>query len=69
MMKNKVAYIDPPEGWKYGFPKPVPYPRPANMLEWLVENGYPQKIIDIYGEYFYCRHWERDEESDENTTN
>jgi len=68
-MKIKVAYIDPPEGWKYGFPKPVPNPRPENMLEWLVDNGYPQKIIDKYGEHFYCRHWEREEESNENTTN
>ena len=55
---TRVRMIDPPSGWKFGFPKPVPDPTPENMLEWLVEQGYPQKLIDSYGEHFYCRHWE-----------
>jgi hypothetical protein len=24
---------------------------------WLVANGYPQKLIDDYGEHFYVRYW------------
>ena len=58
MTKKKVMMIDPPSGWLYGFPKPLPDPKPESMIEWLVENGYPQEEIDKMKEYFYCRYWE-----------
>jgi radical SAM superfamily enzyme YgiQ (UPF0313 family) len=48
--------IDPPYGWMYGFPKAIPSDV-KDTKKWLVENGYPQKIIDEYGDSFYCRHW------------
>ena len=51
-----IRMIDPPSGWKYGFPKAVP-DDVADTMKWLVENGYPQKEIDSCGECFYCRHW------------
>ena len=54
-----VKMIDPPSGWKYGFPKPIPS-NVENVLKWLVENGYPQKEIDSCGQHFYCRYWEKD---------
>lgn len=50
--------IDPPAGWKYGFPKPIPKKRLKDVNTWLVEQGYPQKNIDEFGEFFYCRYWE-----------
>ena len=52
--------IDPPGGWLYGFPKPIPA-SVVNVKEWLVENGYPQSEIDSMGEHFYCRYWETSE--------
>lgn len=55
---TKKMMIDPPSGWKYGFPKVLPPEHQNRVLEWLVENGYPQKEIDSYGKHFYCRHWE-----------
>lgn len=55
----KVKMIDPPSGWKYGFPKPIPSEE-KNVLKWLVENGYPQKEIDSCGRHFYCRYWIQD---------
>jgi len=55
----KVMMIDPPSGWKYGFPKPFPN-GVENYKEWLVANGYPQHEIDAYGDHFYCRYWEED---------
>lgn len=58
----KVHYIDPPSGWKYGFPKVLPE-GVENVMEWLLENGYPQWEIDSCGEHFHCGHWE--EEIDE----
>jgi hypothetical protein len=65
MTKKTVLMVDPPSGWKYGFPMPVPDPRPEVLTEWLLEQGYPQKEIDACGEYFYCRYWEQEIE-DEN---
>jgi len=54
--------IDPPSGWRYGFPKVIPNDV-KDVKEWLVENGYPQSEIDDYGDYFYCRFWlEKDDE-------
>ena len=53
--------IDPPSGWRYGFPKLIPEERKNDVLVWLVEQGYPQDIIDNLGEYFYCRFWEEEE--------
>ena len=54
-----MKMIDPPSGWKYGFPKPIPDDRISDQLVWLVEEGYPQKEIDNLGEYFFCRTWEQ----------
>lgn len=48
--------IDPPSGWLYGFPKPIPEDI-KNVKKWLTENGYPQSEIDALGEHFYCRYW------------
>lgn len=56
------ALVDPPEGWKYGFPKPAPegvdpaeFEKNENMNKWLVENGYPQALIDLYRGRVRCR--------------
>lgn len=56
---TKVTYIDPPSGWKYGFPKVLPDDFIGETYsEWLVENGYPQYEIDSYGKNFFVRLWE-----------
>lgn len=58
--------IDPPSGWKYGFPKSLPkqFDTWEEQRDWLVSEGYPQEQIDSMGDYFYCRYWE--EETDDN---
>jgi len=38
--------IDPPSGWKYGFPKPYLNPDNIPIEEWFLKNGYPQHEID-----------------------
>jgi len=62
----KVTMIDPPMGWKFGFPRTVPKRlETANMDElstWLVEEGYPQEVIEGHGKYFYVRFWEKEVE-------
>lgn len=57
-----MRMIDPPSGWRYGFPKSIP-DDVKDVNKWLVENGYPEELIDELGEYFYCRYWE--EKSDD----
>jgi hypothetical protein len=56
-----TTMIDPPSGWKYGFPKVLP-DDVENVLEWLVSEGYPQFEIDACGKHFYCRYWEKQNE-------
>ncbi len=61
-----VKMIDPPSGWKYGFPKALPDHKPECIHQWLLDNGYPQEEIDKHsGGYFYYRVWE--EEQDDNS--
>lgn len=65
----KKLYIDPPSGWKYGFPKIYNPATDGKVMDWLVENGYPQKEIDSCGDYFFTRQWEvEDEEQDKEAT-
>ena len=61
-MSKKVTMVDPPSGWRYGFPKPLPadYPENASITSWLIENGYPEWEIDKMGDHFYCRYWEQE---------
>jgi hypothetical protein len=42
--------IDPPEGWKYGFPKECKEDC-YNMYSWLLDNGYPGSKLLKYQEY------------------
>ena len=69
MTKKTVLMIDPPSGWKYGFPMPLPDPKPENTMAWLVEQGYPQAEIDSLGNYFYCRYWEVEMNDDKEKQN
>lgn len=44
---KKRLMIDPPSGWKYGFPKECKaYAEyggfPVNIKVWLIANGYPE---------------------------
>jgi hypothetical protein len=58
--KMKRHMIDPPGGWRYGFPKELPA-GVEDTLKWLVANGYPQAEIDRMGDNFYCGHWYRED--------
>lgn len=42
-----VWYIDPDEGWKYGFPKVFP-DGIGNIRQWLIEQGYPESRIEYW---------------------
>ena len=49
--------VDPPSGWKYGFPKAKPDDA-TNLIAWLLSEGYPQSEIDKMGSSFFIRAWE-----------
>jgi hypothetical protein len=57
--------VDPPEGWRYGFPKAVPDNRRNDILAWMVEQGYPRQIIDEWvEEHFPLRCWYEEPRND-----
>lgn len=60
----KVTMIDPPMGWKFGFPRVLPEDVGNDILGWLVEQGYPQEVIDAHGKYFSWRVWDEEWEDD-----
>ena len=64
MEKKLILICDPPKGWQFGFPKPVPKEVEENKLinEWLIKEGYPEKLIKEHGDYFFCRYWYEEEE-------
>ena len=60
-----TLYVDPPDGWRFGFPKAVPQDREADLLNWIVEQGYPKPMIDWYGDKFPLRCWREEEKDNE----
>jgi hypothetical protein len=54
--------VDPPSGWKYGFPKEVPKEvfESEKFKEWLIEQGYPEKDVDFAVKY--SRYWKEEED-------
>jgi len=68
LTNNKVLWIDPPEGWRYGFPRALPEGIEGDaIIEWMIECGYPkEKMIthdtintekESISEHFYCGMW------------
>ena len=58
----KALIIDPPSGWKYGFPKPVPQDvlkDDERLAIWLMLQGYPEKDTPLAIKY--SRYWEIEE--------
>jgi hypothetical protein len=54
----KIKMVDPPSGWRYGFPKPMPEDLNSEQerVQWFLDNGYPQSLIDD-GMLKYVRTW------------
>lgn len=56
---KRTLIIDPPEGWRYGFPKPVPdgVMKSESLLRiWLAEQNYPEVELALT----HSRYWEQD---------
>jgi hypothetical protein len=59
---RKATIIDPPSGYRYGFPKECTAKEGQSHYDWLIEQGYPKVLIDSMGDYFFCRYWEEEVE-------
>jgi hypothetical protein len=46
--------IDPPEGWRYGFPRGYDGAKDGTMREFLLSHGYPLKDVDFALQYMRC---------------
>lgn len=51
--------VDPPSGWKYGFPAELPEDK--SYVELLKEKGYPEEDMDLA--LNYSRYWFEDVET------
>lgn len=43
-------FVDPPSGWRYGFPKECPedvFQSNEDFRKWLLDQGYPEKDISL----------------------
>ncbi len=47
---------DPPDGWRYGFPKLYKPLEGETVEQTLLRDGYPQKLIE-QGLVKWCRWW------------
>lgn len=52
-----MIWVDPPEGWKYGFPAIYDPVNDGKMRDWIVRKGYPLLTIKEYGESWAVRTW------------
>lgn len=41
--RKEVILVDPPEGWKYGFPAPIQ----EDYKQQLIDAGYPEDNMDL----------------------
>lgn len=37
-------WVDPPEGWRWGFPRLYDPAKDGDMTEWLIRQGYPERL-------------------------
>jgi hypothetical protein len=43
-MDAEEVWVDPPSGWRYGFPKIWNRKEHPDMRQWMIDNGYPEKL-------------------------
>lgn len=55
-MANKI-WVDPPSGWRWGFPKVYDPNKDGDPVEWIVAQGYPQSEVDDLGASFHWHCW------------
>jgi hypothetical protein len=41
---SRPYWVDPPSGWRYGFPRLYDPATDGDMVEWMIANGYPETL-------------------------
>ena len=59
-------WVDPPEGWKFGFPAIYDPATDGQLSEWIISKGYPVKLIQEYGDVWAVRCWSAEEPKGDN---
>ena len=49
-----MKIVDPPEGWRYGFPAPLQ----EDYVQQLKDAGYPEKDMELA--FKYSRYWDEE---------
>ena len=57
---SKRIMIDPPQGWRWGFPREYDQSRDGDIREFLRKAGYPEQDLDFA--LSYMRSWETEEQ-------
>lgn len=52
-----ITMVDPPEGWRYGFPKALD--ETQTFRKFLLNNGYPRDMLELAEKY--SRYWYTDD--------
>jgi hypothetical protein len=64
-MGGFVTIVDPPDGWRYGFPKAMPtFEGSEQRRQWFIDQGYPESLIE-QGMLKHCRYWEKQIDKDD----
>lgn len=61
IMEATKLVVDPPSGWRYGFPMVWDKEKQPELREFLKEKGYPEDQIDFACQYI--RMWFPEEET------
>jgi len=56
---SRPYYVDPPSGWRYGFPQLYDPQADGDLTKWMIANGYPehlarQGLACTFSEYRLC---------------
>lgn len=63
MSNDDYLMMDPPSGWMYGFPKPVPKRLLGDkeaLKDWLFNQGFPEDGLELAVKY--SRYWNAEPE-------
>jgi len=56
--EHTVTFIDPPNGYLYGFPKVIP-DKLKDTEDIAIKLGYPKEVADKYNGNFDCWYWDQ----------
>jgi hypothetical protein len=43
---SRPHWVDPPSGWRYGFPRLYDPAADGDMTAWMIANGYPERLAN-----------------------